>query len=146
MVVRSAIFFVFIFLVLFLGSNAAFAVTYDIDIKASGPSGAFNPSSITINTGDTVRWTSLGDGHQVASDKHPSHTDYPDPSCPNASCFDSPLLFTNDTYSFTFELGGIWEYHNHQAPGRTGTITVNDLNAPRSGHRPRHLKSHLIDY
>lgn len=124
-----------IFLFLFSGffvitKNPVFAVTYDVDIKASGPAGAFNPSSLTINTGDTVRWTSLGEGHQVASDAHPNHYEYPDPVCPNASCWDSPLLFTNDTYSFTFLIGGAWDYHNHQLPGRTGTITVTDLNTP----------------
>jgi len=109
------------------GSTYSFAATIDVSIDNKG---RFDPDDITINTGDTVRWTATDDGEQVSSDNHPSHTLYPDPACPNASCWDSTLLFTDDTFSFTFHIGGIWEYHNHQSPGRSGSITVTDLNAP----------------
>ncbi len=112
------------------GSNYSFAATIDVTIKASPAEGEFDPVSVTIDSGDTVRWTSLADGHQVSSDIHSSHTVYPDPACPNASCWDSPLLFTNDTYSFTFQIPGTWNYHNHQDSDLKGTIIVNDLNAP----------------
>ena len=115
------------FLSLMWANTETFAATYDVTIETNS---AFNPATLNINTGDTVRWTASDDGEQVSSDNHPSHTLYPDPACPNASCLDSPVLFTNDTYSFTFEIGGTWEYHNHQKPGKTGTIVVADLNTP----------------
>jgi len=121
-----------IILILFMwvGANEAFAATFDVTIQSNG---GFSPSTVNINTGDTVRWTSTVDSQQVASDQHPSHTDYPDPPCPkstNPGCFESPILFTDETYSFTFMIGGTWEYHNHQKPGRKGTIIVADLNVP----------------
>lgn len=105
----------------------AVAAIVDVTIQANG---GFSPSSVTINSGDTVRWTATGDGEQVSGDQHPSHELYSDPKCPNAGCWDSPLLFANNTFSFTFKIGGTWGYHNHQTPGRTGTVIVSDTNAP----------------
>ena len=127
--VKNFVFLFSLFLLLFLGANSASAATINVDITSSD---AFDPAEVTINTGDTIIWTSLNDNSQVSSDKHPSHTEYPDPACPNANCFDSPVLDTNDTFSFTFLIGGTWEYHNHQKPGKTGTITINDLNTPET--------------
>lgn len=112
------------------GVGEVSAATVYVNIKASGPAGAFDPDNVTINTGDTVQWTALGDDHQISSDQHPSHGEYPDPPCPNASCLDSPTLFTGNTFSFTFKAGGTWNYHNHKLPGRTGSVIVNDLNSP----------------
>lgn len=109
-----------------MGSDAV-AATIGVTIQSNG---GFSPSSVTINSGDTVRWTATGDGEQVSGDQHPSHELYPDPKCPNAGCWDSPLLFASGTFSFTFKIGGTWGYHNHQTPGRTGTVIVNDTNAP----------------
>jgi len=123
---RTAI-YLFTFLLLFSFSSDVLAVTYDITINADK---SFSPSSLSINTGDTVRWTANSNFNQVSSDNHPSHTLYLDPSCPNASCWDSPLLNTSDTYLFTLYVAGTWSYHNHQDNLKTGTITVADTNTP----------------
>lgn len=113
--------------VIWWGANETFAATVDVSILSTG---AFSPDTVNINTGDTVRWTSSADNQQVASNQHPSHTEYPDPVCPGPACFDSLVLNTDDTFSFTFQLGGTWEYHNHQKPGKTGEVIVADQNTP----------------
>ena len=120
----SAIFFL-------LSTGSVFSATTDVSITSQD---AFSPSSITIDSGDTVRWTNTATGqnseNQVASDNHPSHDVYLDPQCPTSGCFDSPLLPTNATYTFTFMIPGTWDYHNHIKPAKTGIITVNDKNKP----------------
>jgi len=130
--------FVFAFFVVFLlGVNYARAATYNVTVNGSTYN--FTPSSLTINAGDTVKWTVSGaNAHVVASDTHLVHYDYPDPSCQNnsANCWQSPVLFDTNTYSFTFMIAGTWKYHDHQDPalgsGVAGpaTIIVNDTNGP----------------
>jgi plastocyanin len=57
-----------VFLFFALGAvPAARAAT--IDVQAGGPNGtAFNPKVVTIQVGDTVRWTNLGGIHNVNAD------------------------------------------------------------------------------
>ena len=94
-------------------------------------SGDFSPATININSGDSVKWTMTATGSaQPASDVHADHFDYQDPVCPNPGCFESPSLGLNDTYIFTFQIPGSWEYHNHITPGKKGTVNVSDTNSP----------------
>jgi plastocyanin/ribosomal protein S18 acetylase RimI-like enzyme len=56
-----------------------------------------NPTTLTINTGDTVTWTNQdGDAHDVHSTTEEFH---------------SPLLNKGDTWSFTFNKPGTFEYY-----------------------------------
>jgi len=133
--------FIFIFsFLLWWGSSEAYAATYNIDILSSG---AFSPDSRTINTGDTVTWTNTGttgDGNSIAGDNHTQHLVYPDPQCDpgddsNAvGCWDGKPhpMDGGEVYSFTFMIGGTWDFHNHtNKPGpNDGILTVTDLNAP----------------
>jgi len=129
--------FGFVLLAVFLlGVSYANAATYDITINADY---SFTPSSQTINTGDTVRWTvSGGNAHVVASDTHLVHYDYPDPSCQDdqPNCWESGVLFNGGSFSFTFLIAGTWVYHDHQDPGQgqgvagPSSITVTDTNGP----------------
>ena|SRR5260221_10367986 len=78
----------------------------------------FQPHSITIKVGQSVTWTNKdSDELWVASDPHPTHTDYPG--------FDElKSIPTGDTYSFTFTKVGNWGYHNHLNPSQMGVVVV----------------------
>ncbi len=78
----------------------------------------FSPKSITVKVGSTVTWTNSSSGPMwVASNPHPTHTDYPE--------FDEKSNAANGgTYSFTFTKVGSWGYHNHKDPSKGGTVIV----------------------
>lgn len=78
----------------------------------------FQPHSITIKVGQTVTWTNKSsDDLWVASNPHPTHTDYPG--------FDElKSMPTGQTYSFTFTKVGNWGYHNHLNPSQQGVVVV----------------------
>lgn len=78
----------------------------------------FGPAVVTINKGDTVKFINQSSGRMwVASNPHPTHTDYPE--------FDEKSFAQNGgSYEFTFGKVGTWDYHNHGNPGDKGTIIV----------------------
>ena len=95
----------------------------ELDLKASvsvTAGGAFSPAVITVKKGTTVTWTNTGSAQVwIASDPHPTHTDYPG--------FDSKAAIgTGETYSFTFDKVGSWGYHNHLNPTVKGTVIVTE--------------------
>ena len=68
--------------------------TYNVEIKEF----AFNPSTITINKGDTVVWINKDSiRHSVVSD--------------SGSELDSSLLSQEQSYSHTFNEAGTYNYH-----------------------------------
>lgn len=87
--------------------------SFSVHIQAS----SFNPPTLTVSKGDTLVW--LNDDvmkHQVISDPHPSHSDYPTLS--------SPVLEKNGTFTFKFTDSGTFKYHDEQNPALKGTIEV----------------------
>ena len=81
--------------------------------------GAFNPLTLTIRTGDTVKWTNTGTNY---------HTTTCSGSCGPAT-WDSGLMAPNattpPTYSYTFTVAGTYNYVcSLHAPGMAGTIVV----------------------
>ena len=108
------------------GESATVTVTY-------GDSG-FNPASISIAAGDTVRFVNNSShGMWVASDEHPTHTEYDGTNtrehCANGAAtsgtFDQcAATEAGSTYSFTFPKAGTFEYHNHARASDAGTIVV----------------------
>ena len=78
----------------------------------------FSPKTLEINQEDTVTWTNNAEASSwPASAVHPTHTIYPG--------FDANKeLEMGETYSFTFDKIGTWNYHDHLSPSRTGTIIV----------------------
>ncbi len=69
----------------------------------------FIPSDVTINVGTTVRWTNIDPVlHSATSDGN----------------WDSGLLDEFETYEFTFNSTGTFDYYCTQHPFMTGTITV----------------------
>src|SRR4051812_18710164 len=71
---------------------------------------AFHTQSITINVGDTVRWTNLD------PDRHTSTS--------SDGLWDSGELAQNGTFAFTFTAPGTFNYYCARHSGMTGTITV----------------------
>lgn len=94
-------------------------------------SSGFQPSDLTIQQGETVTWVkNASTSMWVASDRHPTHTNYADSTlrehCQNgdqtSAAFDQ--CQSGDRFSFTFEKTGEWSYHNHERSSHGGTITV----------------------
>ncbi len=99
------------------------AQTYTIEITSSG----FSPKTLEINKGDSVTWTNKGSSSSwPASAMHPTHNVYPESGGCIGSTFDACKgLKTGESWTFTFNEAGSWNYHDHLNTGRTGTIVVN---------------------
>ncbi|MEJ2696118.1 MAG: plastocyanin/azurin family copper-binding protein [Candidatus Sulfobium sp.] len=80
----------------------------------------FSPSDLTINVGDTVRWTNpTGTLHTTTSGQGCS-------SSTSGAVWDSGTMSNGDSFSVTFDQPGTNPYHCtfHCGLGMTGTITV----------------------
>lgn len=99
-----------------------------IEITESG----FLPQIITINKGDTVIWTnSISSKSWPASAVHPSHQAYPGSDISKCNTAKENVIFDackglsqGESYSFTFNEIGSWNYHNHLKSSIQGTIMV----------------------
>lgn len=79
-----------------------------VEVKISGF--AFKPDTFTVSPGTTVTWTNLdGPPHTVTT---------------RETGYDSERLSTGDTFSYTFELSGTYEYYCTIHPSMTATIIV----------------------
>lgn len=79
----------------------------------------FEPETLNIKRGDKVTWVNSESGYAwPASDPHPTHTIFPifDPQLP---------MKTGQAWSFTFNETGVFRYHDHLYPSKSGTINVN---------------------
>lgn len=82
-------------------------------------SGAFEPTTVTVNKGEKVCWVNEDpEARWPASNIHPTHEIY--------SAFDpkGPVR-SGATWCFTFDQAGIWKFHDHLFPELVGTVTVN---------------------
>jgi plastocyanin len=85
---------------------ASTAVTKNVKITAT----AFSPATVTIATGDSVKWTNKDTKtHQVVS---------------NTGAFASPIIGVNHTYTHTFNTAGTYKYHDALHPALTGKVVV----------------------
>ena len=79
---------------------------------------SFSPQSLKIKKNETVTWMNKSDEPiWPASNIHPTHQILPefDPKRP---------IKSQDSWSFTFEKIGVWRYHDHLAPQKTGMVEV----------------------
>jgi plastocyanin len=84
----------------------AVAATKQVDIRPAG----FSPGTVTIDTGDDVRWTNRDTvNHQVVSD---------------TGAFASPILRPGQSYRFTFRASGTYRYRDALEPAERGTVRV----------------------
>ncbi len=101
---------------LLLSYPRASAATVDVTVAPSGQL-VFSPSSITINPGDTVRWTWGATFHSSTSGI---------PGMPNG-IWDSGILNQGDTFSHTFNSTGSFPYYctpHGGCCGMVGMVTV----------------------
>lgn len=78
----------------------------------------FVPETIEINQGDTVRFVNNSSvGMWVASDSHPAHD--------ILSTFDQfGIGESGESYDYTFNRVGSWDYHDHIDASKLGTVIV----------------------
>ena len=91
------------------------ATTFSVDVAPSGDH-SFSPVSVSIQQGDTVKWTWKASGHSVTSGT---------PGSPSG-LFDSGINNSGHTFSHTFSDPGTLQYYciPHGASGMTGSVTV----------------------
>jgi plastocyanin len=71
---------------------------------------AFKPASITIKTGDAIKWTNKDTkAHQVVA---------------NNGAFASPTIAAGRTWTRTFNTAGTFKYHDALHPALTGKVVV----------------------
>jgi plastocyanin len=99
-----------VILPLFLTTNSLLAATATVSIQDF----LFNPQAVTVNIGDSVKWTNSG------SFPHTTTSDVPK--------WDSTNLAPGSSFSFVFKEPGVFKYHCSIHPGMTGTITVRTVN------------------
>jgi len=103
--------------------NVSVAITFQ---------GKFDPEVVKIKKGDKVTWVNKGK-RQVwpASTFHPTHTSYPDSNIRKCGTDDAGKIFdacraleNGESYSFTFEKVGRWNYHDHWSSVIRGVVEV----------------------
>ena len=88
------------------GSQSASLATKAVRITAGG----FSPVSVTIATGDAVKWTNRDTkNHQVVA---------------NNGAFASPIIRPGRSYTHTFKVSGTYRYHDALHPALTGRVFV----------------------
>ncbi|MBF0558009.1 MAG: Ig-like domain-containing protein [Nitrospirae bacterium] len=99
---------------LFGVASLSYGATVDVSVRDF----AFSPSTVTINVGDTVRWTDATGTHTTTSGS----------GCTANGLWDSgtALLSPGGTYSRTFNSAGTYPYFCsfHCALGMTGSVVV----------------------
>ncbi|OIO80355.1 hypothetical protein AUJ84_03880 [Candidatus Pacearchaeota archaeon CG1_02_32_132] len=92
----------------------------------------FVPNTLTINSGDTITWINENTaGSWPASDVHPTHTSYPGSAKSKCGTSEQSMIFDacgglkeGESYSFTFDEVGSWNFHDHLKPNWVGTVIV----------------------
>lgn len=80
---------------------------------------AYSPRTVTVKVGTTVRWTNDDViAHTVTSGPSDGTTPEPD------GLFDSGFLAAGESWSYTFDEPGTYEYHCTPHPWMTGTVVV----------------------
>lgn len=103
---------------IFSAALPSLAATYHVTVNDSG----FAPTSLTIEAGDTVVWENVDE------------SDFPHTTTSDLQLFDPNywnglLAGLGDTFSYTFNNGGIFTYSDQLGAG-TGLITVNQPSGP----------------
>jgi len=101
---------------------------YTISFTSSG----FDPVSLNINKGDSIVFVNR-ENRRIwpATVIHPSHRTYPGSSISKCNTLEEDNIFDacrglqiGETYTFTFNELGTWDYHDHLSPSKKGTIVV----------------------
>jgi plastocyanin len=107
--------------------TAAPAADSTIVIKMLDMPPAFQPSLVTIKTGQTVEWENVGNEvHHATSDPSLAIKSKEVANPTGAEPFDSGFLRPGETFSHTFTIPGKYKYACvvHEAKGMVGEIVV----------------------
>jgi plastocyanin len=106
------------------GVPSATSTIVDVAV-APGGTLTFDPSTVNISVGDTVRWTWEASGHSVTSGA-PCTADGQFCSPSNTNCSTCVLSNVGFVYEFTFTQAGSFSYFccAHCAFGMTGVVNV----------------------
>jgi plastocyanin len=85
---------------------------YKISIVENDRSNSYNPNPVEIGAGDTVTWV---------NDDSTVHT-----ATASDGTFDSDILLRGDTFSFTFDREGEYQYFCDVHPNMVGTVVVTE--------------------
>jgi len=112
------------------GVPSATSTTVDVQV---GPALAFEPDTVDISVGDTVRWTWAGDGHTVTSGQ-PCAADSQFCSPDDINCAAGITSPAGTVYTHTFATPGTYSYFcaapGHCLAGMTGVVNVSGGCAP----------------
>jgi plastocyanin len=93
----------------------------DYIVEVGGDGNSFSPANLQIEAGETVQWVNISGFHNVdgSTDTYPNNPDSFYSGDPSNDAW---------TYSFTFEIEGVYDYDcsPHASMGMVGTITVGD--------------------
>lgn len=110
---RSAACFTYVFMLSFF-CTTVYAATVDVSMVNF----KFQPDPVTVNVGDTIKWTNNSTVH---------HTSTSGSSCTPDGIWASPNLTAGESFSFVFTTAGTFPYYciPHCTIGMTGTVIVN---------------------
>src|SRR4029077_7169366 len=113
-------------------SGVPSATSQIVDVTvAPGGTLTFDPSTVNISVGDTVRWTWANSGHSVTSGP-PCVADSQYCSPNDINCFPGVVSNMGTVYQHTFTNSGTYSYHclAHCFLGMTGVVNVSGGCAP----------------
>jgi plastocyanin/N-acetylneuraminic acid mutarotase len=112
------------------GAPSVTSTIFDVQV---GPALAFDPKTVDIAVGDTVRWTWAGGGHSVTSGL-PCVADSQFCSPDDLNCATGILSDAGTVYTHTFTEPGTYQYFcaapGHCQAGMTGVVNVSGGCAP----------------
>lgn len=125
---RPALIWAILALLAMIAVSSALAETHTVNV---GPNGQhiFQPATISIQPGDTVRWVWATSGHTVTSGNIDGPTGQPN------GIFASGLRNQNFEYTYTFQSAGNYDYYcsPHYSMGMVGTVIVGATPGPTPG-------------
>lgn len=95
-------------LVLFMSSLTAATVSAQRTVDVSIQNFAFNPASVQVSKGDTVRWTNIDSTDHTVT----------------GSTFNSGLIHKGQSFEFQFTTPGSYSYICSIHPSMKGTVKV----------------------
>ncbi len=111
-----------------LVSTAAFAQGKTVEVSMKqGAKSRFDPETVTIASGDTVKWTNSGFVTHSATFDPSMATKAGDVALPDGVApFDSGSIEEDGSFSHTFTVKGTYKYvcKFHEAMGMVGTVIV----------------------
>ncbi len=85
---------------------------------------SFEPATISVGVGDSVTWVNTGSAQHTVSSQS------------DAERFDSGVLGSGGTFTYTFKSAGSFDFQCNVHPRMVGTVTVAEAAAPAAPSLP----------